>query len=333
MFSFKVFDTNILTDETFLLFLKHQVKGVFDNLFCIHNSDYNNCLVCVREFIEHSQYKNYFESLYYWFKKVNSDQLNKNETLQINDHQIYIFYPVDVIKCFKFIYTCLTFEQASYFCSPWLDGFFIPNFNSCNHIRLYDIFKGLCEYGYYETLQWLISLPIFDKIDVHTNDEEAFRYACEKGHINVVNLLLKLEGNQRIDVHAIDECAFRWACHRNHIHIINLLLNLKGDRYIDVHTKNEKAFLWACLHGKIEIVKLLLKLEGDRKINVNILNESAFMYACGGGHIEIVKLLLELEGNQKFNIHNSGDRAFNIACKYNHKEIMNLLSKLNKEKT
>lgn len=67
-----------INDESFLSFLGHQVKEVFDNdCYCNpnHHSIYNLnksklCTICIQEFINHSKYKEYFSKLYIWFNET-----------------------------------------------------------------------------------------------------------------------------------------------------------------------------------------------------------------------------------------------------------------------
>lgn len=338
----------LLKDESFLTFLKCQVQGVFNNYNCNHylSSD-NICFTCIKEFIQKCQFKDYFEHLYNWFKHVNFQQKNRKQNQfnsfdkdfhNHNHHNIY-FHPKKIIKCFKTITNHLTQDEASYFCSPWLDGMYV---NPMYEKTIYTIFKTLCEQEYFETLQWLyectesclrltkneqylifmalylqkphknsktpqilkwlLSLKGFQDIDVHGHGEDAFYTACLNGNIEIIEILLKLEGNQRINVHIHDDAVLRNACDKGHIDLVKLLLNLTGDRYFDVHACKEAAFRWACNSGHLEIIKLLLELKGDRRVDTHANNDQAFEWACDAGHIEVAKLLLNLEEDRRFDI-------------------------------
>ena len=65
-----ILDCVSFNDNHFYSFLKHQVKGIFDNHFnCIHFSPQSNfycnyCYECIQEIIINSNYQEYFQHLY-----------------------------------------------------------------------------------------------------------------------------------------------------------------------------------------------------------------------------------------------------------------------------
>ena len=133
---------NKMDNETFLLFLKNQVKGVFNNdCYCIHNSLLaNSCIKCIKDFIKHSNYKEYFFKLCDWFTEE-------------------VLFAHDIVNCFKSIHHYLTYEQVTYFCSSWLDGIYsVININTLDteiSITEISMFETLCLQGHLETLKWL----------------------------------------------------------------------------------------------------------------------------------------------------------------------------------
>ena len=338
---------SLTKDKPFLLFLKHQVKGVFDNnCVCYHNPSSNQCIECTGDVIKHSNYKEYFSKLYNWFKEL------KTET------------PNDIVNYFKSIHNYLTSEQVSYFCSLWLDDVYsvfktIDNGGGGGIVTDFTVFETLCLQGQLETLKWLynhmeesfiynntrqqllfyklctqktqenvntheilswlFSLKIFDQVDVHAGYELAFRRACENGNTKVVNFLLSLEGDRRIDVHTKgninfevevgDELAFK---------VFNA----------DIRVGDEMAFRNACYYGHMEVIKLLLSLEGDRRIDVHAGYNSALKSACEGGHLDVVKLLLSLSDDRRIDVHINYEDAFVTACCNGHLDIVKLFLSL-----
>ena len=366
--------SKLLKDHYFLLFLKHHIKGVFDNFFCNHNQDSLTCFYCIKEFIGYSQYKDYFEKLYNWFKQNYNHNDSSSKIVETNDHHDFYFHPVDIIKCFKSIHDYLTPEQASYFCSLWLDGMFITlnsNPTTTTNVNLTLIFETLCLNGHLETLQWLykckeqtinlninqdrlfmnickkspqittktleilcwlLSLKIFDQLDVHVNHNYAFRAACFRGSVDLVNFLLDLEGKRRINIHTENEIAFKLACAHGHLELVKFLLKLEGDRRIDVCIDNNESFQLACYYKNLDVVKHLLELEGDRRINVYTDDQRVLKMACEHGHLEVVNFLLSLEGDRKMNIYANNEEVFQLANNNGHSDIIKLLLKLKQER-
>ena len=346
-------DICLLTkDKPFLFFLKHQVKGVFDNdCICYHNSSSNQCIECTGEIIKHSKYKEYFNKLYNWFKELNFE----------NSH--------DIVKYFKSIHNYLTSEQVSYFCSPWLDGVYsvfdtienksnTSNTSNTSITSIFDVFESLCLKGKLETLKWLYNYveesfinntrqqPLLYKLCIQNSPENTNAY-------EILSWLFSLKIFNQVDVHAGYELAFRRACEHGNIEVVKFLLNLSDDRRIDVHTKgninfeiqvgdelafknvesdirigDELAFRNACYYGHIEVVKLLLNLKGDREINVHAHDNGALKSACIRGHLNIVKLLLNLSNDKKINVHFNDEDAFITACCNGHVDIVEFLLNL-----
>ena len=327
------------TNESFLLFLKHQVKGVFDNKWnCIHpddnESNNNVCFKCIQDFIFHSKYKEYINNLYNWFYNV----------FQHN-------YKYNIIKCFENTHNYFTSkEQVSYFCSSWLDGIYSINENYIPGI--YTIIKSLCLKGHLETLKWLyLQLRSDFEIDNESDQRLLFENLCEQTVVQNPNghkiLSWLLSQNQFRYIRA-NKNGFLYACKNGHLKIVELLLSydimmlldkndrlcsrystdLTDNRLIDIHANNEEAFRWSCSYGRLEIVKLLLSLSDDRRIDVHAKNENAFWYACRNGHLKVVELLLNLDGDRRINVHAKDDYAFKWACDNGHLEVVKLLLNL-----
>lgn len=365
----KSFSYSILTkDKLFLTFLTCQVKGVFNNtdLFCNHynqeknkkqnNLQNNKCIYCLRTFIKHSEFKEYFKKLYNWFKHSNFD-IDKNT-------EIYF----ETIHCY------LNPKEISYFCSEWLDDIYMTN-----EIQwpILSIFEKLCFKGHFETLQWyykceeqnllvtnnrikqynffilacqrenninkneildwLLSLKIFENFDIHLYNDSIFHLTFENRNIEVVKYLLNLKGEYRISKKNIEE-AFRFSCVYPFTEAVELLLKLEGDRYINVHDDNEWAFRNACKEGHFNVVTLLLDLKGNRMIDVHAENDDAFISACKydprySGNKEVIRLLLELKGDRIINLYNiENERAFREFCQHDDEYMNKLLLKLSEEK-
>ena len=324
---------NIVNNETFLLFLKNQVKGVFDHdCFCNHNLASDTCMECIKEFIKHSTYKKYFNNLYTWFIKetltqpINSQPINN--TLELSTdfikpienkdqflQQVKYFQPNNVINCFKSIHNYLTSEQVTYFCSSWLDGIFFAceNLKFKTSITELTIFESLCLQGYLETLKWL-----YDYI------ESSF---IEKNPIQSRSLFNTL-------------CKQTLVKNKNHniTDILSWLFSTKIFNQVNIHFEKEIAFKHACCSGKLEVVKWLLNLTGNNKINIHVNKESFFRYACrcacrcfwshncSQDILNVIKLLLSLEGDRRIDVNAYGGEAFCYACHMGHLELITLLS-------
>ena len=174
---------SIYNNNSFFLFLKHQVKGVFDNDWqCNHQTSSDVCTVCVSEFIDHSNYKEYINKLYNWFKEVNIQQSTNCDINELDLIKEY-FSPNDVINCFISIHNYLTLEQVSYFCSPWLDGIYFVKKTIESQTTIITeliIFETLCLQGHLETLKWLYKYiePFF--IDNQHHQQLLFNKLCKQ---------------------------------------------------------------------------------------------------------------------------------------------------------
>ena len=120
------------------------------------------------------------------------------------------------------------------------------------------------------------------KINIHTNNEEAFRYAARNGHLNILKYLISLHNtsssglpsfmirntHKKINIHAKDEWAFRWAAICNHLNILKFLISLHNTYgKINIHTYDDWAFRWAAFNGHLNILKYLISLQKTHKKN------------------------------------------------------------------
>lgn len=321
----------LIKDELFLSFLKHQIQGVFNNFDCDHIGSDDICLQCVIDFIKGSEFKNYFEGLYNWFKEVNFQPCIRNEYFyfnsynrasnQINNHiendQVkndqrninwsdVSFYPQDIFKCFNLLCYYLKSNEARYFCSSWLDGilsqykFYFTNdkkyLENCD-ITLFDIFKQLCVEEHFETLQWFYwGIRPYFRLS-KTEQQQIFynmyyRQTKKNTKIHeILSWLFSLKIFDKVDGHHKYGEAFDAACTFGNLELIKWLLNLKDKNEINVHAGHESGFRRACQNGHTEVVKLLLNLKGQRQININTVKEDGFKLTCKNRHIEVVNLL------------------------------------------
>lgn len=134
------------------------------------------------------------------------------------------------------------------------------------------LFLMSCKNGWFQMAKWLYKLgnkPENWKINIHTNNEEAFRLACENGHMKVAQWLLSLP--------------FKSPSHTN----------TESDYPINIHAEQEYAFRWSCAHGYLEMAQWLYAISNN-EINIRVSSNFAFVQACVNGHFEIAKWLCTL---------------------------------------
>ena len=346
-----LYNHDLLNDETFLSFLKYQIKGVFENnLFCDYNLHSIDCLFCTKNFIKHSEFHKYFENLYDWFKQENFKPCCGDD-----NKYLYHFFPSNIIECFKSIYKYLTPEQAFYFCSPWLDGMFVLRDKSTTS---FDILNLLCLQGYFETLQWICKEP---NITLNISDQQnLFINLCKyklKGNKNISNILswlylLNNNSNPNINHNSNPNSnpnsnhnstnnhdildykkGFQYACSSGQLEVIQWLSELQNDQKIDIIACGEEAFKTACSNGQLEVIQWLLKLEGEKEINVHHGNDISFILACQNGQLEVVKYLLNLEKDRLIDFRTINYSGFLAACQYGHLEMVKLFLSLSGDRT
>ena len=186
----------------------------------------------------------------------------------------------------------------------------------------------------HEILSWLFSIKIFNQLNVHDKNEEAFSVACSKGNLELIKWLLNYKNSNQINtyngvnVHANNESAFRLACDYGQTEVVELLLSLEGQREIDINVLQEDGFKSACYGRHIEIIRLLLNLKGKRRVNVHINEESIFQYVCSKGNIQIAQLLFDyLETHQEFISMETYEIIFLKACENEYVDFIQLLLK------
>ena len=309
----------LLKDENFLTFLKHQVKGVFENFDCDHSPQTHVCFLCITKFFKGSEFKDYFFDLYEWFKESKFKLHNLQSGLS--------FYPDNLIDCIQINWRYIIVKESQYFCSSWLDGIV-----QCDDLYdSYSIFKSLCLNEHLETLQWFCRgfTPYFRLSK--TEQQDIFMDICKQNPTknnrtyDILSYLFSLYSFKELDVHVNNEEAFRWACANNHDTLVQFLLELTEDQKIDIKIENEYAFRISCNNGFVKIVKLLLKVKDDRKIINNHNFQYSLELACQNGHYEVVKLLLELDDERKISTEIKQGKCLKMAYENKHFKIMKLL--------
>lgn len=326
----------ILKNESFLYFLKFQVKGFIEDIVCSHSLSGDVCLLCIKKFIEGSDHKTSFIHLYDWFNQTKKKPqkyehyfnhlyswMNPVKYYQQNHN---VFNPVDIVNCFESIYNYLSLYEASYFKSSWLEGMFSIE----TPTTLPDTFSILCSKGHLDTLKWLYECEEQNIKLTDSEQKKIFMNICKQKNFTnteILEWLLSLKIFNRFNINIDGSLIFQTACEYNNIEVVKFLLGLDGyNRKINIHANNERAFYLACSFGSVELVQLLLELEGENSINVHVNNENAFLGACYNKNIGVIRLLLGLRGDQKINARVLDHRALRYAYRVNHTEVVKLLS-------
>ena len=367
----------LLENELYLSFLTNQVKGIFNHFHCNHLSllDYSSdvlsdvlsavlstssasCTDCTKDFIKCSEFKEYFIILYDWFKQENFQ--NNNNNIDFSDSGL--FYPTDIINCFKSIHNHLKDNNScSYFCSSWLDGIYQVFNNVGNYISVLTIFESLCMQGDFETLKWFYKSVEKQIILQKCDQERIFINTCYQKKptiLLILSWLLSLEIFNHDNLYFTTNEAFRNACKDNNLDMITFLLTLEGKLKIRSLTVG-RSLINLCNNDvyddkQLIIGRILLELNGDQKIFSDVtlyaltnacekghiemvrlllsfhkygVND-AFKMACKKGHVEIVRLLLSLEGDQRVNNHRVIENALSHASFLKHKNVIRLFLEL-----
>ena len=120
------------------------------------------------------------------------------------------------------------------------------------------------------------------KINIHTDDEDAFRWICYNGDLEMAKWLIDLgeNGHEKINIHIFsifftNDNPFLWACYNDHLEMAKWLISLGENGYgqINIHMNNEKAFQFACSHKNSNIAQWLISLgkNGYGEINKEII--------------------------------------------------------------
>jgi hypothetical protein len=143
-------------------------------------------------------------------------------------------------------------------------------------------FIDLCKKGNLIDVQ---EYYIYNKVNIHTNDDYAFTSSCHEGHIKVAQWLHSLGG---VNIHIHDDYAFRWSCDNGHIKVAQWLHSLGG---VNIHAHYDFAFCLSCSNDHIKVAQWLYSLGG---INIHANRDHAFQYSCLRGHIKVAQWLQTL---------------------------------------
>ena len=185
----------------------------------------------------------------------------------------------------------------------------------------------------FKKLSWLLSLEIFEELEVSTNFS-IFESLCKHEKFGTLQLLYGCVGphitlsKYRQQQFFINMC---WSFGVNIPRILSWLLSLKMFKDVDIHASNDLTFRSACKRGCIDVVKWFLGLQGEQKINKDATNSEGFLYACKNGHYEVVKCLLELTDDRRID-RELVNEGFIGACNNNAINTAELLLSLNCER-
>ena len=121
---------------------------------------------------------------------------------------------------------------------------------STHDYSLSSIFNRVCEKGYLDIVQYLLTSPDTKESfhDIHIKDDYWIKQVCENGHLDIAKYLFtSTELNNNAKVNTNDNIAFISSCDSLNFNIIRFLTssdNIKEN--VNIHAQNDKAFISLC---------------------------------------------------------------------------------------
>ncbi len=151
----------------------------------------------------------------------------------------------------------------------------------------------------------LVKLYVSLGANIHYNNDTYFIIACMNGYFDIIQYFITIsKNNTKYSQDILDE-GFYYACKTGHIDIAKYLVNIYQitdyDK-INIHHFYEKSFIDSCMNGHLNIIKYLTTLYKTTEyniINIHQNNEVGFIYACTYSYIHIVKYLINLYRKHK----------------------------------
>jgi hypothetical protein len=252
----------------------------------------------LQDYIQSSDHHYIIKKLYEWYKLIQPLIIQNFPTIdpiQLNDF-------ISTINHLYLIENFLTQEEASYFCSKWLDGFFVTfekdNYNSIrgkmrDRIKLGDFFAVVFYNGHLQTGIWLLNKFRHYMVLEPEISKNMFIKICQNNYIECMKVLLSTDKKEwkRLQIHykllklslqnQNGEMYQLILDYSNHdAHFLTLILSKFVDLFIDIcWKKHSTAFYY------------LYSFLKEKKIDMNFTQNLIKFFSYGHTPFELQFLL------------------------------------------